>query len=94
MKIRDYSVWYKIVSPKIENQVDKELRPLPVLVLHGGPGIPSDYLEPLGLLASKHGRKVYFYDQLGCGNSDEPKDPSFYSVGQCAEVESAISLHR
>jgi len=40
---------------------------LPLLCLHGGPGMPHDYLEPLAELADE--RPVVFYDQLGCGRS-------------------------
>ena len=36
---------------------------LPLLVLHGGPGLPSRYLETLELLAGQ-GRRVIFYDQV------------------------------
>lgn len=57
---------------------------LPLLLLHGGPGVPSDYLEPLELLAN-HGREVIRYDQLGCGRSDHPDDPSFMRVGHFVE---------
>ena len=38
-------------------------RKLPLLVLHGGPGLPSRYLETLELLAGQ-GRRVIFYDQV------------------------------
>mmetsp|Transcript_19843 Transcript_19843/g.60121 ORF Transcript_19843/g.60121 Transcript_19843/m.60121 type:complete len:251 (-) Transcript_19843:260-1012(-) len=60
---------------------------LPLVVLHGGPGLPSSYLRPLGggvdgadggdgncsgsLVGS---RRVVFYDQLGCGGSEAPED--------------------
>jgi proline-specific peptidase len=40
---------------------------VPLLCLHGGPGVPHDYLEPLADLADE--RPVVFYDQLGCGRS-------------------------
>ena len=40
---------------------------IPLLCLHGGPGMPHDYLEPLAGLADE--RPVVFYDQLGCGRS-------------------------
>ena len=44
--------------------------PLPPLVVcHGGPGVPSDYLFPLVGI----GRSVVFWDQLGCGRSSSPK---------------------
>ncbi|MCC6661174.1 MAG: proline iminopeptidase-family hydrolase [Phycisphaerales bacterium] len=49
----------------------------PLLVLHGGPGIPHDYLENLEMLGDE--RPVVFYDQLGCGRSDRPDDPSLWT---------------
>ena len=48
-----------------------------VLGLHGGPGATHDYLIPLGDLA-RHGYRVTLYDQLGCGRSQLPKDPSLF----------------
>jgi proline-specific peptidase len=50
----------------------------PLVCLHGGPGSPSDYLEPLEALAAR--RQVIFYDQLGCGNSDLVTDRSLFTV--------------
>jgi proline-specific peptidase len=70
---------------------------LPLLVLHGGPGTPHDYLEPLEGLADT-GRPIVFYDQLGCGNSDQPHDPSLWSVGlfveELATVLQELGLER
>ena len=43
-----------------------------VLVLHGGPSVPSDYLYPLVDFVPY--RCMCFYDQLGCGRSSQPKD--------------------
>lgn len=51
----------------------------PLLCLHGGPGCPHDYFEPLENMAAS-GQQVIFYDQLGCGNSSVPSDPSIYSL--------------
>ena len=48
-----------------------------VLGLHGGPGATHDYLSPLFDLAD-HGYRVTLYDQLGCGRSEMPKDPSMF----------------
>ncbi len=42
---------------------------IPLVVLHGGPGLVHDYLLPLAGLAEKHDFPVIFYDQLGNGRS-------------------------
>ncbi len=63
-------IWYRIVG------ADK--RGIPVLILHGGPGAPHDYLEPLEALGDE--RPVIFYDQLGCGNSDKPDSNSLWTT--------------
>jgi proline iminopeptidase len=51
---------------------------LPLVVLHGGPGFPHDYVRSLDALADE--RPVVFYDQLGCGRSDRPDDPSLWTT--------------
>lgn len=51
----------------------------PLLVLHGGPGAPHDYLENLQVLASQK-QRVIFYDQLGCGRSDQPDEPERWQL--------------
>ncbi len=68
----------------------------PLLVLHGGPGMPSHYLQPLTALSAD--RPVVLYDQLGCGRSDRPDDASLWTVSRAvAEVEAvrrALGLGR
>lgn len=54
-------IWYKFISS------DKSRNKIPLLVLHGGPGVPHDYLEVLAKLAENI--PIIFYDQLGCGHS-------------------------
>ncbi len=60
-----------------------------------GPGVLHDYLEPLEAIALT-GRRVIFYDQLGCGNSDRPSDPSLYSIDffkeELVTVRKALNL--
>jgi proline-specific peptidase len=68
-----HEVWYRIVGD------GEEAGKLPVLLLHGGPGATHDYLESLEALAET-GRRAIFYDQLGCGRSDLPDEPSLYTV--------------
>src|SRR5262245_41926877 len=45
---------------------------LKVLLLHGGPGFSHDYMECFEDFLPKEGIEIYYYDQLGCGNSDVP----------------------
>jgi proline-specific peptidase len=89
---RGYRVWYGCVGER-EELPGK----LPLLCLHGGPGAGHDYLESLAALA-RHGRRVIFYDQLGCGNSDQPDNPSLWSVPLFVEeidvVRRALGLGR
>lgn len=47
----------------------------PVLIIHGGPGICHDCLEPMAVP-----RRVVFYDQYGCGRSDRAADPAAYDL--------------
>jgi len=69
---------------------------IPLLVLHGGPGFPHDYLETLEDLADR--RTVVFYDQLGCGRSERPDDPSLWTIDRAVEevatVRAALGLER
>lgn len=60
----------------------------PLLVLHGGPGFPHDYLEGLAALGDQ--RRVIFYDQLGCGRSDRPEDPSLWTLERFVEELAAV----
>ena len=48
-----------------------------ILCLHGGPGATHDYLLALADLAG-HGYSVTFYDQLGCGRSQLPKNTALF----------------
>ncbi|MEM0141173.1 MAG: proline iminopeptidase-family hydrolase [Thermoplasmatales archaeon] len=50
-----------------------------MLCLHGGPGMSHDYLLPLADLANS-GIEVIFYDQFGCGRSEEPKEAWKFSI--------------
>mmetsp|Transcript_106044 Transcript_106044/g.306721 ORF Transcript_106044/g.306721 Transcript_106044/m.306721 type:complete len:316 (+) Transcript_106044:197-1144(+) len=58
--------------------VDRPGGACPVVVLHGGPGVPSNYLRPLEDVIPD--RSILFWDQLGCGKSDRPEDETIYSI--------------
>ena len=88
-----YSVWYRIVGA---GPTDPGRDETPLLVLHGGPGCGHDYLEPLAALAAD--RPVVFYDQLGCGRSDQPDDPGRWVIDRFTReidvVRAALGLDR
>src|SRR5215831_9055582 len=67
-------IWYKIVG---------EGNKTPLLLLHGGPAIPSYYLNPIGELSKD--RPIIFYDQLGCGRSDRVTDTTLMSIDHFVE---------
>jgi proline iminopeptidase len=59
-----------------------------VLLLHGGPGFSHDYLEAFESFLPQAGIEMYYYDQLGCGNSDVPDDPALWTLERyLTEVE-------
>ena len=78
-------VWYKIVGSG-----DKT----PLILLHGGPGVPSYYLNPMAALSDE--RPVIFIDQLGCGRSDRITDTSLMTiesyVNQLKQIHDALGL--
>ncbi|MFH1068760.1 MAG: proline iminopeptidase-family hydrolase [Candidatus Glassbacteria bacterium] len=78
-------VWYRVVGSGTET---------PLLLLHGGPGVPSYYLKPLARLSDE--RPVVLYDQLGAGHSDHPADSSLWRVDRFVEelqqVRDALGL--
>jgi L-proline amide hydrolase len=42
---------------------------LPLIVLHGGAGMPHSYMLPISLVSLDFGTPVVMYDQIGCGES-------------------------
>ncbi len=67
-------VWYRIVGEGDQT---------PLLLLHGGPGFPSYYLNPMSALSQD--RPVIFIDQLGCGRSDRTLDSTMMTVDSFVE---------
>ncbi len=81
---RGYRTWYRVVGEA------EDPGKLPVLCLHGGPGATWHHMEPYEALAE--GRRVVFYDQLGCGNSsiEEPHDQTMWTTELYVEEVGAI----
>ncbi len=79
IQVKGGKVWYRIVGSG-----DKP----PLLLLHGGPGVPSYYLNPLAPLGDE--RPVIFFDQLGCGRSDRITDTTLMTVENYVEEVQTI----
>ncbi len=89
---KGYKTWYKIVGEKEDDGK------LPLLLLHGGPGACHDYLWSLAPMADT-GRRVIFYDQIGCGLSQiGASKPDMWTVDLYVEevdaVRKALGLDR
>jgi proline iminopeptidase len=82
-----FNVWTKQYgnSPKIK-----------VLLLNGGPGATHEYFECFENFLPKEGIEFIYYDQLGCGNSDNPRDTAMWSlpryVEEVEQVRQALKL--
>ncbi|ORV93741.1 proline iminopeptidase [Mycobacterium interjectum] len=62
---------------------------LPLVVVHGGPGLPHDYLRSLERLADE--REVIFWDQLGCGRSRRPSNTQLWTMERAvAEMDAVV----
>lgn len=71
-----FNVWTKRIgnNPKIK-----------VLLLNGGPGCTHEYFECFENFFPAEGIEFIYYDQLACGNSDNPKDTSLYDLARYVE---------
>jgi proline iminopeptidase len=84
-----FNVWTKKIgnNPKIK-----------LLLLNGGPGATHEYFECMESFLPAEGIELIYYDQLGCGNSDNPRDTSMWDlpryVEEVEQVRQALSLNK
>lgn len=85
----DFKVWTKRIgnNPKIK-----------VLLLNGGPGMSHEYFECMESFLPKEGIEFIYYDQLGTGFSDNPKDTLMWDlpryVEEVEQVRKALNLDK
>ncbi|MFL5398101.1 MAG: proline iminopeptidase-family hydrolase [Myxococcales bacterium] len=69
-----------------------------VLTLHGGPAATHEYFEIFDTHVPAAGIEYYYYDQLGSFYSDQPDDPSLWTIERFADeveqVRKALGLSR
>jgi proline iminopeptidase len=84
-----FNVWTKRIgnNPKIK-----------LLLLQGGPGCTHEYWECMESFLPQEGIEFIYYDQLGTGNSDNPKDTSIWDLPRYVEevetVRQALGLSK
>jgi len=61
--------------------------------LNGGPGLPCDYVRDAHSRLSQSGYRVVCFDQLGCGQSDRPTDPSLWTLARYVEEVEIVRTH-
>ncbi|KRL32754.1 proline iminopeptidase-family hydrolase [Liquorilactobacillus uvarum] len=62
--------------------------PIKMLLLHGGPGMTHEYLEPFSKFIKNKPIQIIYYEQLGSYYSDQPDDASLWNIPRfCEEVE-------
>mmetsp|Transcript_3490 Transcript_3490/g.5353 ORF Transcript_3490/g.5353 Transcript_3490/m.5353 type:complete len:362 (+) Transcript_3490:121-1206(+) len=75
--IREFCLYYRIYNHEILQSKDQ----IPLVCVHGGPGLPSQYMYPIvNNFQQDPKRAVIYFDQLGCGCSDQPDDFGLYST--------------
>jgi proline iminopeptidase len=82
-EIKNGEGFVNVKGGKIWYRVKGQGRQTPILMLHGGPGTPSYYLNPLSPLGKD--RKVITFDQLGCGRSDAITDTTLMTIDSFVE---------
>lgn len=69
-----------------------------ILLLNGGPGATHEYFECFESFLPAEGIEFIYYDQLGCGNSDNPNDTSLWDlpryVEELEQVRKALHLDK
>jgi proline iminopeptidase len=69
-----------------------------LLLLNGGPGATHEYFECFENFLPAQGIEFIYYDQLGCGNSDNPNDTTMWDLQRYVEevetVRKALDLDK
>lgn len=84
-----FNIWTKRMgnNPKIK-----------LLLLNGGPGATHEYFECFESFLLPEDIELIYYDQLGCGLSDNPKDTTMWDLSRFVEeveqIRKALDLNK
>lgn len=84
---------FKVWTKRVGNNPTIKL-----LLLNGGPGATHEYFECMESFLPTEGIEFIYYDQLGCGNSDNPAESAFWDLDRYVEeveqVRVALGLNK
>lgn len=84
---KSFNIWTKRIgnNPKVK-----------ILLLNGGPGGTHEYFQCFENFLPQEWIEFIYYDQLGCGNSDNPNDTAYWDLDRFVEeveqVRKALKL--
>jgi proline iminopeptidase len=86
---KTFNIWTKRIgnNPKVK-----------ILLLNGGPGGTHEYFQCFENFLPQEGIEFVYYDQLGCGNSDNPDDTAYWDLNRFVEeveqVRTALNIDK
>lgn len=93
VEIESFGKKFKIWTKRFGNNPTMK-----VLLLNGGPGGTHEYFECFENFFPKEGIEFIYYDQLGCGFSDNPNDTSYWDlprfVEEVEQIRVALGLNK
>jgi proline iminopeptidase len=85
----EFKIWTKTIG---NNPTTK------LLLLNGGPGMTHEYFECFESFLPGEGIEIIYYDQLGCGFSDNPNDTTMWDlaryVDEVEQVRTSLGLNK
>ncbi|HQV67964.1 MAG TPA: proline iminopeptidase-family hydrolase [Saprospiraceae bacterium] len=78
-----FNIWTKRIgnNPKVK-----------ILLLAGGPGCTHEYFECFESFLPTEDIEMIYYDQLGCGRSENPKDTSLWDLARYVEEVEQVRI--
>jgi proline iminopeptidase len=93
VEIESFGKKFKIWTKRFGNNPQTR-----ILLLNGGPGGTHEYFECFENFLPREGIEFIYYDQLGCGLSDNPNDTAYWDlprfVEEVEQIRVALGLNK